>query len=94
MSDRRFHEALEREHKRELLASLLPGGSAARAIAVSAASVIEPRAQTLPCPQCGGQYRIVEHTRPVPGLRRVDVACRHCGTARALWFRIVVEEPN
>lgn len=94
MSDRRFHEALTREHKRELLASLLPGGSSARAIEVTSAAVIEPRAQTLPCPQCGGQYRVLEHTRPSPGLRKVDVACRHCGTPRSLWFRIVVDDPN
>jgi hypothetical protein len=94
MSDRYLHQALRREHVREQLASLQPGGSPRRAIDVTSAAVIEPRAATMPCPHCGGLYRIHEHTRPVPGLRKVDVACRQCSTPRSLWFRIVVNEPN
>lgn len=82
------------ELAREQLAALLPGGSQARTIDVTSAAVIEGRAATMACPQCGGLYRILEHTRPVPGVRRVDVACRHCSTPRALWFRIVLREPN
>jgi hypothetical protein len=89
-----MHVTLEREQAREQLAALLPGGSPQHAIAVASAAVIEVRAASMACPQCGGQYRIHEHTRPVPGLRRVDVACRHCSTARALWFRIEDSEPN
>ena len=94
MSERRFHEALRREHIREQLAALLPGGSPSHAIEVASAAVIEPRAEALPCPQCGGHYRVLEHTRPVPGLRKLDVKCRHCSTERSLWFRITVREPN
>jgi hypothetical protein len=94
MSERRFSEVLRNEHVREQLAALLPGGDPGHAIAVASASVIEPRAATTPCPRCGGFYRILEHTRPVPGLRKVDVACRHCSTPRMLWFRIVEREPN
>ena len=63
-------------------------------IVVASAAVIEVRAAAMECPQCGGQYRLHEHTRPVPSLRRVDVACRRCGTPRTLWFRIEDREPN
>jgi len=88
-------QAAERlEHARERLAALLPGGSPDRAIDVTSAAVIEGRAATMPCPHCRGLYRVLEHTRPVPGLRRVDVACRHCGVPRTLWFRLIDREPN
>jgi hypothetical protein len=86
--------ALRREHAREQLASLVRGGAPGCPIRVASASVIEARAAVLPCPQCGGEYRIHEHTRPVPELRRVDVACRQCSTPRTLWFSIVPFEPN
>lgn len=86
--------AQQREQARERLAALSPGGSPRHAIAVTSAAVIEGRAAALACPQCGGHYRIHEHTRPVPGLRRLDVACRQCSTPRALWFRIEDREPN
>ncbi|HEU0035043.1 MAG TPA: hypothetical protein VFQ53_30665 [Kofleriaceae bacterium] len=90
-----FEHAIRREHAREQLARLAPGGSPHNPILVSSASVIEPRAATMPCPQCGGLYRIHEHTRPWPGIRKVDVACRHCSTPRSLFFRIVEShEPN
>lgn len=90
-----FERALRREHSKELLATLQPGGSPSRPIQVSSASVIEARATTIPCPLCDGFYRVDEHTRPVPHLRKVDVSCRHCSTPRTLWFRIVpIDEPN
>jgi hypothetical protein len=89
-----FERALRREHASELLATLTPGGSPSRPIGVTSAAVIEPRAATIPCPRCGGFYRIHEHTRPVAGLRQVDVVCRHCSTPRTLWFRIVTREPS
>lgn len=88
------HRALRREQERERLAALSPGGSPSRAIAVTSAAVVETRTAALACPQCSGEYRILEHTRPVPGLRRVDVSCRHCSTPRALWFRLVEAETN
>jgi hypothetical protein len=82
-------QAWQREQARERLAELSPGGSPQRAIAVASAAVIEVRAAAMACPQCGGLYRLHEHTRPLPGVRRLDVACRQCSTPRALWFRIV-----
>jgi hypothetical protein len=93
-SEQPLHRALQREQARERLAALSPGGSPQRAIPVTSAAVIEIRAAALPCPQCGGLYRLHEHTRPRPDIRRVDVACRQCSTPRALWFRIVDDEPN
>ena len=80
--------------KQEALASLVRGGSPLRPIIVASSSVIESRTAALACPLCGGEYRIHEHTRPVPDLRRVDVGCRHCSTPRTLWFRIAPSEPN
>ena len=76
--------------RRERLAGLLPGGSIDRPIVVASAAVIEGHAaHAMPCPLCRGQYRVLEHTRPIPAVRRVDVECRYCGTARTLYFRIV-----
>lgn len=86
--------AQRRELARERLAALSPGGSPSRAIAVTSAAVVETRTAALACPQCGGEYRILEHTRPMRGLRRVDVSCRHCSTPRALWFKLVEAETN
>jgi hypothetical protein len=88
----RLERALRRERARELLARLEPGGSPERPIEVTSAAVIEARAARLSCPHCRGSYRIHEHTRPRPGLRRVDVACRQCSTPRSLWFRLVAHE--
>lgn len=90
----RFQRALRAEHTREQLAALLPGGSPDRPIDVASAAVIEVRAGAMACPHCSGLYRVLEHTRPVPGVRRVDVECRYCGVPRTLWFRIVDHEPN
>ena len=81
--------AQRRELARERLAALQRGGSADHAIPVTSAAVIEVRAAAMACPQCGGTYRLLDHTRPVPGLRRVDAACRRCGVPRTLWFRLV-----
>lgn len=89
-----FKTALRRELARERLAELAPGGTPDRPIVVGSAAVIEPRVAALACPHCDGRYRVLEHTRPVPGRRRVDVRCRHCSAPRTLWFRIVEREIN
>jgi hypothetical protein len=91
---KQYQAAVRRESAKERLASLERGGSPDRPIRVASASVIEARTTSLPCPRCDGEYRVLEHTRPVPQLRRVDVACRHCSTPRTLWFTIVPYEPN
>ncbi len=88
-------QAQRLELARERLATSLPGGSPATPVVVPSSAVIEPRATAaMPCPHCAGQYRVLEHTRPVPSLRRVEVECRHCATPRTLWFRIEPREPN
>lgn len=78
---------------REKLAKLVAGGAADHPIEVSSAAVIEVRTAAMQCPQCEGEYRVIEH-RSEGGRRAVDVACRLCGTKRTLWFRIVDNEPN
>ena len=79
---------------REKLAAMSRGGSAEHPIPVTSAAVVETRVNNSTCPQCEGEYRIVEHTSPASGLRRVDVRCMRYGTPRALWFRLVSDEPS
>ena len=79
---------------REKLAALSLGGAKEHPIEVASAAVIEGRTESLPCPQCEGQYRIRDHRSAGPGLRCVDVTCRQCGAPRTLWFRIAIDEPN
>ena len=90
--DDRAARALVRD--REKLAALSPGGARAHPIEVTSAAVVEVRVGALPCPQCGGEYRIKEHASVEAGLRRLDVKCNLCGTPRTLWFRLVSDEPN
>jgi hypothetical protein len=88
----RLAEALD--DLRERASAAAPGGNPNRAIPVRSAAVIEPRLAAMQCPHCGGSYRLLEHTRPVPGLRKVDVECRHCATPRAIWFSLQAAEGN
>jgi hypothetical protein len=86
--------ALQREHGRELMLALQPGGARERPLEVRSAAVIEPRVANLACPHCGGTYRLHEHEREAPRLRRVDTACRRCSAPRSIWFRLVPDELN
>ncbi len=79
---------------REKLALLVPGGSRARPMEVGSASVIEPRIGSLACPQCAGQYRMLDHRSVGSGIREVDVRCTTASTPRTLWFRLVSNEPS
>ena len=79
---------------REKLAAMLPGGTRARPIEVGSASVVEPRINSLACPQCEGPYRVLDHRSAASGIREVDVRCTNCSTPRTLWFRLVSDEPN
>lgn len=89
-----YERALRREHLRDRLAALELGGSPSHAIRVTSPAVIEGRAARHACPHCGGENRVLAHTRPEPGLREVEVACRQCGVPRTLWFRLVDDESN
>ena len=80
---------------REKLAALSPGGSSERPIAVESASVIEVRAHALPCHQCNSEVRVGEHrVDRASKLRVVDITCTRCAAKRALWFRLVSNDPN
>ena len=79
---------------REKLAALTAGGAREHPITVTSAAVIEVRVNGSTCPQCPGQYRILDHAAPAAGLRELSVRCQLCGTRRTLWFRIVSDEPN
>ena len=89
----RERDARQLVRDREKLAKLVAGGAREHPLDVPTAAVIEGRAAAMPCPQCSGELRVVEH-RSEGGLRAVDVACRQCGVPRTLWFRIVVDEVN
>lgn len=95
-TERRARERAMRDlvRDRERLARLVAGGAREHPIVVTSAAVIEPRTGGMACPQCEGEYRILEHRSERAGLRAVDVACRQCGAKRTLWFRIVSDEPN
>lgn len=76
---------------RERAAVTAPGGSAAQAITVSSASVVEIRARAIPCVQCGGALDIEAHDADVQAgelLRVVRAICRLCHTRRQLWFKV------
>lgn len=88
---RALAEAKERLFQLEL------GGTPARPIEVASASVIEPHALSMPCPRCDGTHDLVEHAAiTVDGvrLREVRLACRQCGSRRAVYFRLREERPN
>ncbi len=93
-TERRVRERDARKlvRDREKLATFEPGGAPERAIEVSSASVVDVRARSLPCPQCGGSLRLHEQTAEAIGgtsLRAARMSCEVCGAPRVFWFRIV-----
>jgi hypothetical protein len=95
-TERRTRERAARQlvRDREKLAKLVAGGAREHPIEVPSSAVIEGRARVMPCPQCEGEYRIVEHRSEGAGLRAIDVACHRCSVRRTLWFRIASDDPN
>ena len=90
---RREAERAQRKnvHVREKLAASAEGGAPDRAIPVASASVVEGRARSVPCIQCGGELELRAHRAgddPRGLLRVVSLVCRLCHTPRELWFRI------
>jgi len=76
---------------REKLFGLELGGSPERPLEVSSPALVEPHAQSVPCPRCDGKHDVLEHvalTRGEVRLREVRLNCRQCGSLRSLWFRI------
>jgi len=77
---------------RKKLLDLEPGGRDSNPILVTTAAVIEPKAHSVRCPRCDEAFAIESHDAEVGEhgrLRRVNLECRHCGTTRPLWFRVV-----
>jgi len=82
---------------RERLARMQPGGEPGRPIDVASASVVEAQARSMACPKCLGPCQVVEHaaeTMQGQRLRIAKVICNHCGSHRAIHFRIVGDALN
>ncbi len=94
-TERRAGErALRREvGAREKLAARGPGGAAERAIVVSSASLVEVRARSTACVQCGGELELRSHNAPSPGMRLARMVCRKCHAPREIWFRLEATLP-
>ncbi len=73
---------------RERLAAAAPGGAADRPLVVASASVIEGRARSVPCIQCGGELDLRQHRAGSGALRVVALVCRLCHAPREIWFKI------
>jgi hypothetical protein len=92
-TDRRRSERALRKQvgARERLAAAAPGGARDRPIAVASASVIDGKARSTPCVQCGGELDVLGDAAPPDGggtLRVVRLVCRRCHAPRQMWFRI------
>jgi hypothetical protein len=78
-------EALERQAQTE------PGGTPDGPVEVTSASQVDVRAESTPCPLCGGGLRLEEHVAYVrgdPSIRATHVRCHMCGVPRTLYFRV------
>jgi hypothetical protein len=95
-TERRTRERAARQlvRDREKLARLVAGGAREHPLEVPSSAVIEIRARAMPCAQCEGEYKVIEHRADGAGVRAVDVACQRCGVKRTLWFRIASDDPN
>ncbi|MGC4095124.1 MAG: hypothetical protein QM756_45835 [Polyangiaceae bacterium] len=94
-ADERAARALAED--RERLFQLERGGAPERPLEVGSASVVEVQALALRCPRCDGPHDLVEHnavTAAGARLRQVLLACRQCGSRRAVYFRLREELPN
>ncbi len=66
-------------------------------IYVASAASIEPRAESEPCPICGGRLHVAEHvTQQLGGrrLRRLTMRCGGCGRRSRLFFELRESRPN
>ena len=79
---------------RERLALLEVGGSRDRPFHLASASVVEVRCRNLLCPQCQGDYKLIDHRAPGNGLRQATVICTQCGISRDLWFMVITRGLN
>lgn len=85
----RTSEKLTRDLER--LALLSPGGAPERPIVIETAIAIDNRARATPCPVCGGDVDLEDHTaETLKGvrLRLAHVRCRLCKRARVIYFEV------
>jgi hypothetical protein len=97
---------LQREQQRELrkqvkrtegMAAKLAGGSPELPIDVTSASVVETKARSTPCVQCGGdlELRGDRATSTARGIvRELSLVCRLCHAPRTLWYRVAPPATN
>ena len=79
------------------LAGLEEGGSSARPLVVSSASLVEVTAKSLPCVACGAHVLVHDHEAEMTadGPRRVvTVKCFQCGAPRTMYFHIAEQLAN
>jgi hypothetical protein len=79
------------------LFQLGPGGSPARPIVLASPSEVEVQARSLPCPICGGELRMEEHTAETVGTARLRVAkvvCAACRAPRSIYFQLAQARLN
>ncbi len=82
---------------RERLWLLEPGGSPRSPIRLDSASLVEVRARSMPCPICGGETRLSDHTaetRDGVALRLAHTLCPSCGHERVIYFTLGPVLPN
>jgi hypothetical protein len=81
----------------ENLAAKLAGGSPRLPIEVTSASVVETKARSTPCVQCGGDQELRNDNATSTGrgiLREITLVCRRCHAPRTLWYRIAPPAAN
>ncbi len=96
-SDRTIRREQERakdrlKEDRERLFALEAGGNPERPLEARSAATIETHALSVPCPLCGANHELVEHSAHVRNgvrLRETKLRCRQCGSKRSLWFKII-----
>ena len=81
----------------ESMAAKLVGGSPQLPIDVTSASVVETKARSTPCVQCGGDLDLRDDraTSTARGiLREMSLICRRCHAPRTLWYRVAPPATN
>lgn len=94
---REVERALRRDvRERERLVRLAPGGAPDRAIVVGSVAVVEGRARSERCIQCGGELELQRHdVSPADAqLREIALVCRLCHARRQLWIRVQPALPS
>ena len=83
--------------KLDKLVAESPGGSPARAIAVTSASVIDVKARAFRCGRCEGELEWKAEHAEFAGaiqLRNVDMVCKRCFAPRKIWFSLGAPTAN